>query len=293
MGNLVRVISESGGIVLTAIDTTKMVNEAEKVHKSSAVVTAAMGRLVTAASMMGVMLKDGRNSITLRVDGGGQIGTMIAVSDGFGNARVYVQNPVVEIPLNSVGKLDVGTAVGTDGYLTVVKDIGLREPYIGKIKLVSGEIADDITSYYAISEQIPTVCALGVLVNPNLSVKHAGGFLVQLLPGATNEEITYLENNIAGLSSVTQMMSEGKTPLDMAYTVLDGFNPSVLDESEVFYKCNCSRDRVKNALVSMGKEELLSMAEEEPETEVCCHFCSNKYTFSKKDIIDLAEESSK
>ncbi|MEG1994446.1 MAG: Hsp33 family molecular chaperone HslO [Oscillospiraceae bacterium] len=293
MGNLVRVISESGGIILTAIDTTKMVNEAEKIHKSSAVVTAAMGRLVTASSMMGVMLKEGKNSVTLRVDGGGAIGTMIAVSDGFGNARVYVQNPIVEIPLNTIGKLDVGAAVGTNGFLTVIKDIGLKEPYIGKIKLVSGEIAEDITNYYAISEQIPTVCGLGVLVNPNLSVKHAGGFLVQLLPGATNEEITYLENNIATLPSVTQMMAEGKSPLDMANIVLDGFNPSVLDESEVFYKCNCSIDRVKNALISMGKQELLSMAEEQPETEVCCHFCSNKYHFTKKDIIDLAEESSK
>lgn len=291
MGNIVRVMSESGGIALTAIDSTKMVSEAEKIHKTSAVSTAAIGRLLTAASMMGVMLKDGKNSVTLRVDGNGPIGTMIAVSDGFGNPRVYISNPVVEIPLKKNGKLDVGAAVG-EGRLTVVKDIGLKEPYIGTTNLVSGEIAEDITSYFATSEQIPTACALGVLVNPNLSVKFAGGFLVQLLPGATNEEISYLENNIAELPSVTELLSRGMTPIDIANTVLDGFNPSVLDESEVFYRCSCSLERVKTALISLGKEELLKMADEQDKTEVCCHFCNNKYEFTKKELIKIAEEAS-
>ena len=291
MGNLVRFLSESGGISLTAIDSTKMVSDAEKIHKTSAVCTAAMGRLLTAASMMGVMLKDGKNSVTLRVDGDGPIGTIIAVSDGFGNPRVYIKNPVVEIPLNKKGKLDVGSAVGK-GRLVVVKDIGLKEPYVGTTNLVSGEIAEDITSYFAISEQIPTACALGVLVNPNLSVKYAGGFLVQLLPGATNEEISYLENNLNTLPSVTELLSKGMSPIDIGNTVLDGFNPMVLDESEVFYRCSCSLERVKTALVSLGKEELLKMAEEQENTEVCCHFCSNKYSFSKKEILNLAKEAS-
>ena len=290
MGNLVRVMSESGGILVTALDSTKMVAEAEKIHKTSAVCTAAMGRLLTASSIMGVKLKDCKNSVTLRVEGNGPIGTMIAVSDGFGNPRVYIQNPIVEIPLNKIGKLDVGSAVG-EGSLTVVKDIGLKEPYVGTIKLVSGEIAEDITSYFAISEQIPSACALGVLVNPNLSVKYAGGFMAELLPGATKEEISYLENNLAELPSVTELLSKGLTPLDIANTVLDGFNPMVLDESEVFYRCNCSIERVKNTLVSLGADELRAMAKEQDKTEVCCHFCSNKYVFSSKEILELAEEA--
>ena len=212
MDKLVRCISTDGTLVIMAAETTDMVEKSQQIHKTSAVTSAALGRLLTASSLMGSMLKGETESITLRINGGGPSGTVIAVSDSFGNARGYVQNPVVEIPLNEKGKLDVAGAVGTDGSLTVIKDLNLKEPYVGQIPLVSGEIAEDITSYYAISEQIPSVCALGVLVNPDLSIKAAGGFIIQLLPTALDDTIDAVERCISGIPSVTSMLCDGLTP---------------------------------------------------------------------------------
>ena len=288
MSTLVRYISEDGGIVCTALDSTDIVAKAEYFHRTSAVVTAAIGRLATAAAIMGSQLKGDDDSITVRLAGDGPMGTIIAVSDSKGNPRVCVQNPVVELPLNQYGKLDVKGAVGTTGYLQVIKDMGMKEPYIGQIPIVSGEIAEDITSYFATSEQLPTVCALGVLVKPDLTVKAAGGYLIQLLPGATDEEIDHIEKNMKDMPPISSLFAEGATPHQVCERVLSGFNPCLLDETQVRYLCNCSRDRIERALISLGKDELYKMAEEQPKTQVSCHFCNKIYNFNSTEIRSLA-----
>lgn len=290
MSRLIRAISENGGVLFCAVDSTDIVREAERIHKTSAVTSAALGRLLTAASMMGVMLKSEKDSLTLRIKGGGPSGTVLAVSDGAGNVRGYVEQPVVELPPRADGKLDVGGAVGRDGTLSVVKDLGMKEPYVGQVPLVSGEIAEDITAYYAVSEQTPTVCALGVLVDRDLSILTAGGYLLQLLPGATDAEITQLEQNIAAMPSVTEMLHAGKTPEDMMNLAMAGFNPSVLDEREVRYQCDCSRERTEQMLLSLGRKELEKLRDEDPHCEVVCHFCHTKYEFDLNKLVKKAVE---
>ena len=286
MGRIVRTISADASVVCSAIDGKDIVGEIERIHKTSAVVTAALGRLALGASLMGFGLKGEKDSITLRINGGGPAGTLIAVSDSFGNVKAYVQNPVVEIPLNELGKLDVRGAVGTDGVLSVVKDLGLKEPYVGQVPIVSGEIAEDITNYLATSEQVPSVCALGVLVNPDLTVCQAGGFLIEVLPFANDEVIDIIENNIKSMQSVTGMLNKGMTCEEIALKALDGLNPNVLDDFKVEYRCDCSRERVKTALASLGEKELSEMAENE-NTEVLCHFCGKAYNFSKQEIEEM------
>lgn len=290
MDKLVRCISSDGTLVIMAADTTQMVETAQEIHKPSAVVTAALGRLLTAASLMGSMLKGKDDSITLRINGGGEAGTVLAVSDSDGNTRGYAANPIVEIPLNSKGKLDVAAAVGKDGSLTVIKDLGLKGPYVGQVPIVSGEIAEDITSYYAISEQIPSVCALGVLVNPDLSVKNAGGFIIQLLPTASDDTIDKVEEDIKDIPPVTAMLSDGLTPEEICKKVLPNFELEVLDESSPEYKCNCSRERVVRALISTGVDELNELAKDE-NTEVKCQFCTKAYNFSSADIKGIIKKA--
>ena len=292
MGKLIRCITSEGAIMATAVDTTDIVAQAEQYHKTSAVVTAALGRLLTATSMMGNMLKAEDNSITLKITGEGPIGTLVAASDFNGNVRGYVTNPVVEIPLNNKGKLDVGGAVGA-GTLYVIKDLGMKDPYIGQIPLTSGEIAEDITSYYAISEQIPTICALGVLVNPDLTVNVAGGFIIQLLPGYTDADIDKLEDSVKDLESVTKMLSDGKTPEEILRIALKNFEVEVLYEQEIAYKCKCSRQRTEKALMSIGIEDLEEMAADTKDTEVSCHFCNKRYTFTPSDISKIISKKNK
>lgn len=277
MSRLIRALSENGGVVFYAVDSTEIVREAERIHRPSAVASAALGRLLTAASMMGTMLKGEDNSLTLRVKGGGPAGSVLAVSDGLGNVRGYVERPIVELPPRADGKLDVGGAVGRNGTLSVVKDLGMKEPYVGQVPLVSGEIAEDITAYYAVSEQTPTVCALGVLVDRDLSILNAGGYLIQLLPGAADSEITRLEKNIAAMPSVTELLRGGASLEEILARALDGFAPNILDERQVTYRCNCSQARVERALISLGNRELAEMAAEGRSVEICCHFCDKKY----------------
>ena len=284
--NMLRGISENGGIVFYGVDSTEIVREMERLHKTSAVTTAALGRLLTAASMMGIMLKSTRDSVTIQVRGGGPAGRLLAVSDGTGNVKGYVENPVVELPPREDGHLDVGTAVGRDGTLDVIRDLGMREPYIGQVPLTSGEIAEDITSYFAISEQVPTVCALGVLVDTDLSVRCAGGFIVQLLPGATEQEIDLLEQNIKAMPSVTAMLEQGKTVRDMLDMALQGFRPDILDSYPVTYRCDCSRERVEGMLRSLGRKEVEKLRDEDPIAEVNCQFCDKTY---KVDLNELLE----
>lgn len=291
MGKLVRCISSDGTLTVMAADTTDIVNTAQEIHKTSAVVSAALGRLLTAACLMGSALKGKDDSVTLRINGGGPAGTILAVSDSSGNVRGYAVNPVVEIPLNDKGKLDVAGAVGTDGALTVIKDLGLKDPYVGQIPIASGEIAEDITSYFAVSEQIPTVCALGVLVNPDLTIRRAGGFIIQLLPTADDSVIDLVEKCIECIEPVTKMLDSKMTPEEICRHVLADFELEVLDEAQPEYRCNCSRDRVSKALISMGREELSDIMKDE-RTEVCCQFCDKKYVFTPSDIAKLIEQSS-
>ena len=287
MGKLIRIITSDGAVLASAVNSTDIVSSIEEVHHSSAVVTAALGRLATGAVLMGSMMKEQGTSVTLRIDGNGPCKTLLAVSDKNGNVKAYVENPVVEIPLNSFGKLDVGSAVGRIGTLSVIKDYGTGEPQTGHSNLVTGEIGDDITAYYGSSEQIPTVCALGVLVNRDLSVKSAGGILIQLLPGADDNTISKLENNIKNMKSVSSMVDSGLSPLEMLGEALKGFSLEVIDEMEASYNCDCSRDRVERALASLGEKEIDEMIKEGKEIEVKCHFCNKDYTFTKENLTFL------
>ena len=286
MGKLVRMISGCGSVVVSAIDSTDIVNKAHMFHKTYDVASAALGRTLTAASLIGYNLKNKTDTVTLRFDGGGPLGTVTAVADYSGNVRGYLQNPGVSLPLNSKGKIDVGGGVGKNGTLTVIKDMGMKDAYSGSIPLVSGEIAEDITRYYAESEQIPTVCALGVLVDTDFSIKAAGGFILQLLPFTPDDVIDKIEKNIEGLPSVTDMMTKGMGPEEIAAYLLRDMEPNVLDEGEPEYRCTCSRDRMKRALSLLPKEDIESLAEDE-ETKTECRFCNKEYVFPKEEIIKL------
>lgn len=285
MGRMIRAISENGGVVFFALEATDIAREAERIHQTSAVTSAALGRLMAGAVLMSATLKNDRDSITLRLQGDGPAGLVLAVANGGGEVKGYVQNPVVDLPLRSDGKLDVGGAVGHAGTLSVVKDLGMKKPYVGQVPLVSGEVAEDITAYYATSEQTPTVCALGVLVNPDLTIAAAGGYLMQLLPGATEAEIDRLEQNVAGLRSVTAMLREGRTLEEILAQAMAGFAPQVLDEQQARYACDCSAQRTERALLSLGRQELEALATQEEDLEVCCQFCDKKYHFSPNHLL--------
>ena len=292
MSNLVRCISDDGCVVALAVDSFEIVETARRYTGASKVCTAALGRLLTASSMMGVMLKGEDDSVTLRINGNGPAGSLIAAADSSGNCRGYMMNPHVELPLNAKGKLDVGGVVGKDGFLSVIKDLGYKEPTVGQVPLVSGEIAEDITSYFAVSEQVPTVCALGVLVNPDLTVAAAGGFLIQLLPTADDTVIDRVEKGLQGLPAVTTMLSDGLTPFQILQKALPEFQLETLGEYDCAYRCNCSRERVERALISAGKDALAEMAQDET-TEVKCNFCPAVYRFSADEIRDLLKNATK
>lgn len=291
MGRLMRAITSDGAILATVLNSTDMCSRAEQIHQSSATVTAAMGRLMTAASMMGAALKGDDDTITLRINGGGPVGTIIAVSDAYGNAKVSVSNPIVELPLNAKGKLDVGGAVGTDGYLSVIRDHGDGEPQTGYSEIVSGEIGDDLTYFFANSEQIPTVCALGVLVAPELNVAAAGGYLLQLLPGADDDTIDKLEAAMPNVPAVSTMVNDGLSGKEILDKALAGFEYEIIEERDVEYRCDCSQDRVEKVLISLGVDELEKLANEQEQTTVECHFCEKKYNFSSEQIRALLKNS--
>lgn len=287
MGKLIRCLTRDATVMALFLDSTDMVSRAEQIHQPSAVVTAALGRLLTAASMMGVMMKGQEDTLTLKLAGGGPAGTVLAVSDSRGDVRGYAQNPIVEIPLKPNGKLDVSGAVGTEGQLWVLRDTGAPEPYVGCTPLVSGEIAEDITSYYATSEQTPTVCALGVLVNPDLTVQAAGGLLLQLLPFCPNDVIDQVERNVAKLPPVTAMLAQGMTPEEICALALDGMEYDVLDTYEPAYRCTCSREKVLGAFAAMPSEDLLSLPDENGVAEATCRFCDAVYRFTREELEEL------
>lgn len=289
MDTIIRMIAKDAPIKAMAIQAKGIVERAREIHKTLPVATAALGRTLMAASMMGQQIKEKDGSVTLRINGGGPLGSILAVSDSDGNVRGYVQNGQVELPLKGPAKLDVGTAVGTNGSLTVIKDLKLKEPYVGTIPLVSGEIAEDITAYFAESEQIPTACALGVLVDKDLSVAVAGGYLIQLLPGATDEDIDKIEAGIARVGQVTTQLSQGLSAEALLRLVLADFDLELLETVPVEYRCYCSRQRVERALISLGKDELRQILDEQGHCSMTCQFCDAVYDFSGDELKALID----
>ncbi len=287
---LVRGMSLDGFVKVVAIRSTETVRRAAEIHKTTANATAAFGRALTACSMMGNMQKVENGSMTMQIKGGGPIGGITCVSDAMGNVRGYVINPHVPLVEKYPGKLDVGATVGTDGTLTVIRDLQMKEPYIGSVQLISGEIGDDVTAYFAESEQTPTACALGVLVDRDQSVKVAGGYLVQLLPGAPEETIDALEKGIQRAGAVTAMLEAGLTPEDILGQVCGDLGVVFLETVEIGYRCYCSRERVEKALISIGKKELTEIMEEGKSFPVECQFCDTIYSFTPEDISELLKK---
>ena len=286
---LIRAISKDGFVKATAVCTRELTERARQIHKTLPVATAALGRTLAAASMMGNALKEDGASVTLQIKGGGPLGTLLAVSDNQGNVRGTVDHPEVDLPLRSDGKLDVGTAVGTDGTLTVIRDLNMKEPYVGSVGLLGGEIAEDLAAYFVESEQIPTACGLGVLVDRDQSVLSAGGYLIQLLPGAGEDVIARVEGGVMAAGSVTGLLQENSDPEAMLRKVLSDFEIEVLERSPIEYRCYCSRERMERALISMGPEELKALIDDQGEAELTCRFCDNVQHFTRQQLEALLE----
>ena len=282
--SIICVLAKDVPVKASAITARDMVERARQIHRTLPVATAALGRALMACSMMGNQLKEEKGSVTLQIKGAGPLGRITVVSDSSGNARGYVQNPQVDLPLKGPAKLDVGSAVGLPGALTVIKDLQMKEPYVGTVPLVSGEIAEDVTSYFAESEQIPTACALGVLVEVDQSVLCAGGYLIQLLPGADDGVISAIEQGIQTVGPVTEALRSGADARALLEQVLGAFELEVLAQEPVEYRCYCSRDRVTRALISMGREELEALIREQGKAELTCQFCDQAYHYSREAL---------
>lgn len=287
---ILRAMTTDGWVKAVAIDAKQLAERARQIHDTTPTATAALGRALCAASMLGNMQKTENGSITLQFKGGGPLGTVLAVSDWQGNVRGYVQNPHITLLEKYAGKLDVGAAVGTDGMLTVIRDLQMKDPYVGSVALVSGEIADDVTAYLVQSEQTPSACALGVLVDTDWSVKVAGGYILQLLPGAPDDVIDKLEAGIQKAGAVTAMLDRGLTPKEMLQTVMDGMELEFFEETPVEYRCYCTRERVESTLISLGKQELSEIADEGEEVQVECQFCDTEYKFTPERIRQILEQ---
>ena len=287
MDRIIRVLAGDGNVKMSVITARDTVERARQIHSLSPTASAALGRSLCAASMMGEMMKEDAATLTLRINGGGPMGSVVAVSDSAGFVRGYVENPGLDLPLRSDGKLNVGGAIGRDGMLTVSRDIGLREPYIGSTELVSGEIAEDLSSYLLSSEQIPSACGLGVLVDTDTSIKAAGGFIVQLLPFAPEELIEKLEDNIFFMDQLTTILDEDGAE-EVIAQVLKGLDYHIVGESEVGYRCYCSRERVEEAVSCIEKEELDDMAAEGKDISVSCQFCDAEYVFTADELCEIA-----
>lgn len=283
---IVRATAQGNQIRAFAAVTTETVETARRAHNTSPVATAALGRLLTGGAMMGVMMKGEKDILTLQIHAGGPLKGMTVTADSAGRVKGYVGEPNVIIPANARGKLDVAGAVGV-GFLDVIKDLGMKEPYIGQVALQTSEIAEDLTYYFATSEQVPSAVGLGVLMNRDNTVRQAGGFIVQLMPFAEEAVISGLEKNVAGISSVTGLLEEGHTPESLLSTVLDGFDVEIVDQVPTEFYCNCSKSRVEKALISIGRKELNEMIQEGKEVELNCHFCNSHYTFSVEELKEI------
>lgn len=287
---LVRGIACGGFVKVVGITSTGIVERARQIHHTLPTATAALGRVLTAASIMGNMQKNEKGSLTLQFKGGGPLGTILAVSDHEGNVRGYVENPAISLLEKYRGKLDVGAAVGKDGTLTVIRDLHMKDPYIGTIPLVSGEIAEDITSYYATSEQIPTACALGVLLNTDQSVRAAGGYLIQLLPGAPEKVVDQIEAAISAVGNVTAVLDAGASAKELLEMLFVGMDLQLLETDTVSYRCYCSRNRVRSTLLSLGKDDLEGIVRDGETVTVSCQFCDAVYSFTPVDVSELLAE---
>lgn len=281
---LIRAISSDGRVKAVAVSTRDLTERARQIHKTLPVATAALGRALAAASMMGNALKEDGASVTLQIKGGGPLGTLLAVSDNQGNVRGTVDDPQVDLPLRPDGKLDVGAAVGQDGTLTVIRDLNMKEPYVGSVGLLGGEIAEDLAAYFVESEQIPTACGLGVLVDRDQSVLAAGGYLIQLLPGAGEDTIAKVEGSLMAAGAVTGLLRDDPDPEAMLRRALSDFDLEILEKSPIEYRCYCSRERMERALISLGAEEMQSMIDEQGSADLTCRFCDNVQHFSREDL---------
>ena len=284
---LIRVVDSSKKIRGFFINSTQAVREMERIHSPAAPSSAAMGRLLTQSFLMGAMLNNDTDSLTIKMDGGGPIGTMIAVSNNKGEAKVYASNPMADSDSYPNGKLNVKGVVGTEGNITVISDLGLKEPYIGVSPIISGEIGEDFAYYYMSSEQIPSAVALGVLVDIDLSIRAAGGYLIQLLPGVDESTIEKIEESIKAADSISSLIDKGMSPEEIAKFVLKDFEIEILDKKEIIYKCSCSRENVLRMIKSLGPDEIKSMIEEDGGAEVLCHFCNMAYIFGEEELNKL------
>ncbi len=285
---IVRAITGDGAVRCAAAITTNLVEEARKLHDTMPTATAAIGRLLTATAIMGGWMKGEKDKLTLQIEGGGPIGRITAISDSNSNVKCSVDNPLCDLPLKD-GKLDVGGAVGTDGFLGIIQDLGLKDPYIGKIPICSGEIGDDIAMYYAKSEQIPAVVAVGVLVDTDLSVKAAGGLILQVMPEATDEQIGQLEEMVKNMPQISTALAEGATCEDLISYALSSFKAYTMTEHETAYRCDCSEELIEKVIATLGKKEIQDIIDTQMNAEVVCHFCNNKYMFTKDRLTEIME----
>ncbi len=287
---IVKFLAYDGKVSVICAKTTNMVDDARKTHDLSPLATAALGRTITMAVIMGTEMKNTQDKLTLQIKGSGPIGMMVAVANNFPKVKAFVGNPHVDLPLNDIGKLDVGNAVGSEGYINVIKDIGMKEPYIGVSPLVSGEIAEDFANYFVNSEQRESAIALGVLVDKN-GVKSSGGYLIQLMPGSTEEEISKIEQAVFKAGAISKMLDEELTLTQIAKKITGDENIQIVDESITpIYECDCSKEHMKDALATIGKEELKDIIEKEGKAELVCHFCNKKYEFSKEELEQIIKE---
>lgn len=285
--HILRAITSDGLVQAAAISSRDLTERARQIHKTLPVATAALGRTLAGASMMGNALKGHGASLTLQIKGSGPLGTILAVSDSDGNVRGYVTNPQTELPLRPDGKLDVGGAVGQEGSLTVIKDLHMKEPYVGTVNLLGGEIAEDIAAYFVESEQIPSACGLGVLVDRDQSVRAAGGYLIQLLPGAEEDVISRVEGGVLAAGTVTKLLEGNDDPERMLRTILSDFDVEILETSPIAYRCDCSRDRMRRALLSLGPQELRTILESDGQADLSCRFCGSHQLFDRKELEEL------
>ena len=289
---MIRATAAEGQIRAFAATTRDMVEKAKNAHNTSPVATAALGRLMTAAAMMGADLKGEKDLLTLKIEGSGPLGGLLVTANGHGDVKGYAFNPDVMLPPNAQGKLDVGGSLDL-GVLSVIKDIGLKEPYVGQTQLVTGEIAEDLTYYFATSEQVPSSVALGVLMNKDNTVRQAGGFIIQLLPGASDEIIDKIEAKLSGISSITALLNAGKTPEEILTDILGEFGLEILSKMPVQFRCDCDRSRVEKAIISIGKKEIQDMINEGREIEVNCQFCNKHYKFSVDELEDMLKRATR
>lgn len=287
MGYILRATAQNGDIRLFMAVTTDIVEKARQIHNTTPVASAALGRFLTAGSIMGTMLKSDKDKLTLSINGGGPAGGMVVVANAKGNVKGYVSNPDVDLPLKENGKLDVGSAIGTDGTLNVIKDLGLKEPYIGQIPIVTGEIGDDITYYFAASEQVPSAVALGVLVDRDLSIKSAGGLVVQMMPGANEFVADIIDFRLREIPPLSTLIAEGKSGEDILNLLFDDMDLKINERIDVNYICDCSKERMEKALIAIGREELEKLRDEEESIEMACHFCDSKFEFTREDINNM------